>query len=218
MKLLRKQEKKLFKKWNIETSNFVKDGIVSENDYRSATLKVLLILKEANDKDGGGWDLTEHVRQRPRWQTWNTVTRWMIGILRLKEIINWQEISKINEAQRKKYLKSLAIINLKKIPGGGSSKNKEIMASAKKYSKLLNQQFNLYKPHIVICGGTGMIVKEIIDLGKNCNWQYSTRGVHYCSFGNNQHLFRYYHPQSRYPKSLKYYGLIDAIKEAKGYS
>lgn len=79
MNLIQKQDA-LVEEWEIEDSEFVKDGVVSEQDYLVANLKVLLILKEANDKGGGGWDLTEHIRERPSWQTWNTATRWMIGI------------------------------------------------------------------------------------------------------------------------------------------
>lgn len=43
-------------------------------------LKLMIILKEVNDRHGGGWDLRKFLRDGARDQTWNNITRWVRGI------------------------------------------------------------------------------------------------------------------------------------------
>ena len=69
--------------------DLVRDGVVSEPDYMECDISTLLILKEVNDQGGGGWDLREYIRNGPRSSTWNTVTRWMIGISNLNSTLSW---------------------------------------------------------------------------------------------------------------------------------
>ncbi|MEP1306944.1 MAG: hypothetical protein ABJK11_03640 [Balneola sp.] len=206
-------EEELFKDWEQRHSSFVKDGIVSESDYLSSNKKVLLILKEVNFKRGESWDLRKYITDKPRGKTWNIVSFWIKGIQNLDKSFDWKSLKKIKKSERAEFLKSIVVINLKKTAGGGSSNRKEIKRFAQNDHKYLIQQFNLYKPDIVICCGTGNIVKEI-NLCGLFEWKRTNRGIKYGEFDKGRFVYSFYHPQARYPNHFKYYMLIDAIKES----
>ena len=206
-------EQNLFNEWRKIHPNLVLDGMVNHEKYIQSNPRVLLILKEVNDLGGGNWDLRNFLLKGGRWQTWNTVTRWLIGIDNLNREVSWQEISKIDDKLRIEELQRLCVINLKKSPGGSSSEMDEIEQIALSDKKLLNQQFKLYKPNIIICGGTGNIVTEILEPVKLNNWKETKRGVSYNQIDNECYLFSYYHPQARIKESFLYYGILDAIRE-----
>lgn len=218
MKTIREQEEALFSEWERERSYLVRDGVVDEQSYVSSTSRVLLVLKEVNDENGGGWDLREYLRKGARWQTWNTVTRWIKGIQQLERDVPWSELGSPDEKMRQEYLRTLCVMNLKKSPGGASADHQEVRAVARDGRRFLNRQFALYDPDIVICGGTSDIFIEIIDFDKKPGWRLSTRGLRYWEFAPDKYLLRYYHPQVRYPAPFLYYGLLDAIREVNGHT
>ena len=57
---------------------------------------------------------------------------------------------------RKETLKSICSMNLKKTPGGSSTKPAELKF-AKEDGNFIQKQYNLYNPDITICGGTGFV-------------------------------------------------------------
>ncbi|XWN38179.1 MAG: hypothetical protein ROO71_04425 [Balneola sp.] len=206
---IRSKEDALFDEWSEKYPSFVRDGVISENAYENSKLKILLILKEVNDKGGGGWDLRNYVSEKPRGMTWNMVSYWVKGILDLEKSFDWKCLKETKKSDRAEYLQSIAVMNLKKTPGGGSSDEKEIREFTQDDREYLSKQFNLYNSDIVICCGTGKFVKEIIEV----DWKKTTRGIKYGEFENNKYIYSFYHPQARYPNHFKYYMLIDAIKE-----
>lgn len=209
------KEEQLFSEWKnrYPSQAVVKDGVVFEEDYNSSEKKILFILKEVNDEGGGGWDLRQFVKLGARGQTWNTITRWVKGIRELDRNIKWEEIKKIDNSERMLALSSVAAVNLKKVPRGGSSKKDEIKKAATMNRDLLNRQFELYDPDITICCGTGRIVKTELDICSEIDWKKTSRAITYGTYNRGKHIFRFYHPQARYPGHFKYYMLIDAIKE-----
>ena len=111
------QENTLFKEWSNKRDHFVTDGVVSEEDYKTSQIKLCFVLKEVNDPgpDGGGWDLREFIRDGARPQTWDNLTRWIIGIRGIDSDIKWSELENIEESDRKQTLLSICAMNLKKI-------------------------------------------------------------------------------------------------------
>ncbi len=96
---------------------------MKKNTFESK-IKLLFVLKEVNS-DVGGWDLREYLGERnERPQTWNNITRWVMGIRSLKEDLHWEKLEKIDTKLRIKTLKSIAAINLKKSPGGHTANEK----------------------------------------------------------------------------------------------
>jgi hypothetical protein len=60
------QEKELFDRWReslpvSERTKFVTDGAVDPTIFNRSAPKILLLLKEVNDPDGGGWCLREYL-------------------------------------------------------------------------------------------------------------------------------------------------------------
>lgn len=212
------RERSLFEKWSQTCPDLVCDGVVDGQAYLKADPQVLLVLKEVNDKNGGGWDLRKFIRNGARGQTWNNVTRWMTGIRNLDRDLPWSEVKKVGVTDRREKLRSLCVMNLKKSPGGTSSNAKEIHAAALKYRSLINSQFNLYNPDLVICGGTAKTFSTVINYGRDLDWKRTRRGVRYCEPVPGQHIVDYFHPQARYRASMLYYCLVDAVREIKGYT
>ena len=131
---IRELEEKLFDEWqekekleyNIENKKiFVRDGLVDEESYFKAPVKILYLLKEVNggDKD---WDLREFIRGGGQAYTWNNITRWTKGIFRYSEELNWSSLEEINEDSRKETLKHIIVVNLKKISGGHTTDYKKL--------------------------------------------------------------------------------------------
>ena len=208
------QEEQLFRRWRRRRPRFVPDGIVDEQAYKSRIPRILFIMKEVNGTRPG-FDLREFLRKPVRPQTWDNVTRWITGINSLKRDIPWRELAEISEAHRAKMLRSVAVMNVKKTPGGHTSREIELLTYAREDADLLREQFNLYKPDLVICCGAivAKIAGVILSIGEPSEWPTTTRGVSYRPIQNRGHILQYAHPEARVDDSLIYYGLIDAIRE-----
>lgn len=208
----------LFEKWSKTKNGFVTDGIINEDEWNKSNPKILFILKEANDTDGGGWDLREFISQGGRPHTWDNIARWTYGIKNLDRVILWDEIREISEDFRRKCLQSICVVNLKKYPGGHTTNNSDLAKESESDKQFLIEQFNLYsQSDIIICCGT--IVLKLFHSNVNnfpdFEWKTSSKGINYHQIGENKYLFEYLHPEVRVGKfnNILFYGLIDSIKE-----
>ena len=95
-------------------SNFIPDGIVNYEIYNDRSVKVLYILKEVNG--GKDWDLRSFLRNGGDWRTWNNIVRWQFGIEGEEVEKSFNNIEKVTQNIRKRYLNKIAVINLKKNP------------------------------------------------------------------------------------------------------
>ncbi|MFA7578455.1 MAG: hypothetical protein WC002_10360, partial [Candidatus Muiribacteriota bacterium] len=206
-----KEHEKLLEDWKKSCGDsFVKDGVVNNEEYKKSNPKILIVLKEVNDPEGGGWDLRKDFLSKgaPRYGfAWNNVTRWINGI---NYLINYKKIplyykenfeESYNEEYRKFFLNKIAVMNLKKTPGKSSSNIEEIERFAESNSDFLKRQFELINPDIVICGGTGEIFKKIIGL-KDEDWERSIRGEYYLKTSDNKLILHHYHPGARIASNL----------------
>lgn len=180
-----------------------------------SSLKVMFVLKEVNDPDGGNWDLREFISEGARSQTWNNITRWNFGIQNMNKTINWKEIKDINEGQRKEFLKSICAINLKKSPGIHTTNNKELSEIANEDKEFLKKQFNIYSPNLIICCGSvvSSLLHDLIEFSKKPDWNMTARGIWYHEYQKNKYIIQYSHPEARVADCLLYYGLLDAVNE-----
>ena len=207
-----RSEERLFKNWEESRVGFVRDGVVSERHYLSASTKIAFILKEVNDLDGGGWDLREFVFDGGRPQTWDNVSRWVHAIWNLPEIENWDFYEQISPEFRRETLKNICVMNLKKSPGTHTTNYKSLRSVAREDSQFIKNQFALYEPEITICGGTAELFKEIVD-HSNIEWQITSRGVWWYESDLGKYVISFSHPETRVQSSLLLYGLVDAISE-----
>jgi hypothetical protein len=209
------KEQELFNRWRQSRLEFVPDGIVDEELYLASSPKILFVMKEVNSEGNSDWDLRDFIRDGARPQTWDNVTRWVIGIRRLPEDIQWQELKDITEEQRREQLKSICVMNLKKSPGSHTTNKNELAEAALKDKDFLNEQFYLYNPDLVICGGdvTCDRFQESVQLKYDEKWTITKRGVWFTKFNGNKILVSFVHPEARVDDHLKYYGLVDAVRE-----
>jgi hypothetical protein len=209
------KENLLFGEWRKDREEFVSDGLVDEASYINCDLKLMFVLKEVNDPDGGGWDLRKFVREGGRPQTWDNVTRWVKGIRGLPSEIEWNELSEITEVKRRDILRSICAINLKKTPGGHTTDNQSLWGVSNKDKEFFRKQFSLYKPDIIIgCGSaTTDLLYSLVDFGTDPIWMMTTRGIWYHEYLPGKFVISYAHPEARVADCLLYYGLIDALRE-----
>ena len=219
MNRVAEKEDRLFEAWASRHESFVRDGIVDADEYARSPVKLLFILKEVNDPGGGGWDLRQFLRDGGRASTWNTVTKWVEGIHRLPCIVPWSEVSiRVDQDRRKRALRKIAVVNLKKEPGGGEADDDKVREAAQRDRELISAQLSLYAPDYVICCGT--LVADLLfgaePIGvyplNDKDWKSTRRGVRYSLVDSTPHI-AYHHPQARMPGELVHYGLIDAVAE-----
>lgn len=209
-------EDALFSRWAIRHAGFVKDGAVDAQAYWASNPRLLFILKEVNATNRGGWDLREFVRDGGRTQTWNNITRWTEGI-RLaynhpQADMHWTQLARISEDRRRKTLRSIAAMNLKKSPGSHTSNTHELHQVAQQDRAFLREQFDLYKPDVVVCCGSSVAL-EASKILKIPKWQQSSRGVEYAIYNSECTVFSYCHPEARVADQLLFYGLFDSVRE-----
>lgn len=204
------REEELFDRWRGRRKPFISDGLVDPKKYVASNPKIVFVLKEVNDPGGKEeWDLRSFLRKGGRGRTWNNVVRWALGMQNFT-CRSWRQYKSISAAQRKEVLTSIGVINVKKTPGGASSKSEEIKSIARNDSDLLEEQIELYKPNYLICCGR---VGHLLPRFQKLDWCTTERGVDYCKLAENRFAVAYYHPQVRWPNHLLFFTLMDAIDE-----
>ncbi len=210
-------EEQLFARWRESRADLVPDGVVNEQAYLRSDPKVLFVLKEVNDRHGSLRDLRDFLKRGGKGPTWNPIARWITGIRRLPERTPLQDVEKkIGETFRIQALQSIAAMNLKKSPGGGSTEYPRLEAAATEDADLLAEQFLLYDADLVICCGDS--VDKLVDkfrLDEGRAWQSTTSGVRYKEYKEGKFIISSAHPQVRRRKDLLFYGLVDTIAELR---
>lgn len=203
------QQNRLFREWREDRPGMVTDGVVDESAYLNSKIRILYLLKEVNG--GMDWDLCQFVASGGRAQTWDNITRWTYGIRNLEQDIRWEALSSISEEQRKEVLKSICVVNVKKLSGGHTSDLKQIHGAARQDSQRLKAQLSIYHPDLIICCGTdGVYFNEIYQYQPE--WKMTSRGIWYVK-EPDRIVMSYSHPEARVRDCLLYYGLVDAVRE-----
>lgn len=213
------KENELFEEWVKDRKDLVKDGVIDERSYKDTDIRILFVLKEVNDPGGGKWDLREFVRGGALRQTWDNITRWVMGIRNLDKNLDWEkELTTITPEQRKEILKSVCVMNIKKSPGGYITDNELLARIEDEDKEYLKKQFSLYDPDIIICCGssTNFIFNSLIGLAEESDWKMTSRCISFHEFLPKKYLISFAHPEARVQDCLLYYGLIDAVKEIRG--
>lgn len=220
---IQEQENLLFSKWkkimNLDKDKFfVEDGIVDEESWNNAPLKILYLLKEANGAEEE-WDERVYLKNYTadnitKSQTIDAIIKWQFGLVDTI-VSDWIEVqykTSIKETQQK-LLSQICLVNIKKIAGKASVDIDEFNKyfSNQNNIEFLRQQLSFYKPDIVIsCGVSGWLCK--IYNWKN-NWNCTNRGIKYCIHDDIIYL-DFWHPNNRgVSRNVLYYTLVDAIKD-----
>jgi hypothetical protein len=163
-KELEAKEKELTAKINAINSGTegllpVVDGIINIEKYVNARIKILWILKEPHDEwvtvkntglpRNGGWDLAHDVYDK---LTVKDLPKKGLIVARRVMEVTYRILPEAENALEA--FKSIAYINIKKIPGGSYSVQEEIEQAYNEHKGLLKEQIETYEPEIVLCGNT----------------------------------------------------------------
>jgi hypothetical protein len=191
---------------------------VNPHKYFKSPYKILWILKEANDTEAneegiiGDWDLrgliSKGITEYPKWKrTYLPIVYSVWGIF--NDFCQWENMDDYDNANEMlDVLQNIAIINIKKMPGGAKSSDTVISKAYQMFKDILLQQIAVYEPEIIIFGGT--IHHFMVDLG------ISSETIDENSFQikNDQILIKNYHPNQRSIKQKEYCNrIINSVKE-----
>lgn len=211
---------KLFSVWklkdashdiNHDADGFIRDGIINPSTWFYSNCRPLFILKEAYNGNGSNdsWDLCEWIRSDlervSKINTWMTISLWAQGIIHT-DVETLHHLP--NEDEQKKtgvfYLDKIAIVNLRK-SGGQKTSNHAVLKEYVDFDKFeLRDEIGFIQPTVIICGGTFRYLSDIF--GENLVWIGDDP---YINLNNTNILvLDYYHPACRFPKLMKYYGLV----------
>jgi hypothetical protein len=213
MQMIKLDEDKLFEEWSQQRPGFVADGVVDETAYKKSECKLLFVLKEVNDPDGGEWDLREFLRECKRPQTWDNIARWVHGIRNINNVPEWNFYKEIDDNFRINTLRSICAVNLKKSPGGHTADNGSIWHVMQQDQQYLKKQLSFYSPDLVVCCGTGDMFHWVLSQGgDDYIWKTTSRGVYHFDW-NGIPVLAFPHPEARIPSNILTYAFIDAAKE-----
>ena len=195
----------------------VPDGIVNAEKYASARLKVLWVLKEANDeKDKGEWSFINFLsngkfKGYPKWKsTYSLLLRVMHGVF--NEFPEWGALPNVDKIDPKIF-ESMAYINLKKIPGGSRANPVKITKAYQQSKELILKQIEAFKPDVVIfCGMTMHLLSADLGIEKNAI-DKSCKYAHCAKVKSTIYINTYHPAQRRIKHRVHYEAIIEACKK-----
>jgi len=218
-------EDELFADWFKRDPDVLRDGMFNADKYRAANPRILYVLKEPWMVDiPTDRNLLKTVENGDVAPTWTNITRWTIALQKFTagEFPVWREdLETITDHDRQKALQNIAIMDLKKTPGGTTSDMVEVAEWAIKNNERLCRQLSIYNPDIIICGGSrvcDILRDNVCKISEK--WRITKRGIYYFwyygSNGGKIPVIDFVHPQQRNTKnSLLTYALIDAWSELR---
>jgi hypothetical protein len=196
--ITRRQEEQSNKSQN----GYVIDGVINPEKYAEANLRLLWVLKEAN-LEGETWSYLKHYRDKEWFSKFNgsniTLRRIIYtsyGILRAPND-QWSDLPWSNDDKCFDALQELAIMNIKKVPGGNQSNPDTIANAYQENRELLQRQIKVYDPEVVIFGNTMKCV-ELSDFDglETAQKQVSEGNNHYYDTGKKLYIHAW-HPACR---------------------
>jgi len=122
---------------------------------------------------------------------WRTLARWRYALLN-----GFAEFDRIKKNYTSSAaLLSVAIMNLKKTPGGSKAQSKKIGEFAKRNRDYVIREIELISPQVIICGGVGLILKEVINPAGD--WRNTAKGLRYFHW-NGIPVLDYKHPSHHF--------------------
>lgn len=216
----RQELQSLFAQWQQETGlsfkgkTFSPDGIVNPDIWFSEANKtrILFVLKETNR-----WcDLCEYVVREidVKWQTWNNVSRWSYMLRHVhdqsfEEI--WQRVKHIDDGKRIHNLSRVALVNVKKRPGGKATDKEEMIEAFERHNQMyLLREIELFG-HIdyIICCGKG-VAHCLSQCYGGLDWKNNHRTAR---TPDGALVIDFAHPQSREKKKDLFKRLYDIVSQ-----
>lgn len=210
------QLNKLFVEWKKQYSaseNFVKDGVINENKYEAAKIKVLVITKEPNDPDKQAIDFREWWNEDELYFAFsNRIAEWSYGIL--NKFPSYDEIwSGTGSNKALDAIQHIAFMNVKKSGGLGSSVQKIINKYIERDFSFIHKQIKIIDPEIIIIGMSWERTVEL--LFPKINWINSGYATYIGKY-ENAVVIDFYHPSARNGVAASY-SLLQNIIQSKPF-
>lgn len=203
----------------IRDCHFVIDGVIDPEKYLNAKYRVLWILKEANS-DNDSWSYLENFKRKEWLEKYglsNPTLRKVIyttyGILRNSE---WSDIPSANEEAAFNSLQEIALINIKKMPGGSVAENNTIQEAYNEDHDLLKKQIEAYDANIVIFGGSFKYFQKTDFKGlESAEKEITELGNHYYNTGEKLYI-NSWHPSATNNTDKNY--VLDIVQIVKKWA
>jgi hypothetical protein len=209
-------ERLLFKRWRTQLGGerFYEDGAFQPSVFVKTRPRIVFLMKEVNaDPKGGEWTLREVVGTGKYGCTWNMIAYWTRGIL--NGGVAWGEIDWADAAFRTEMLAQVAIVNLHKGAGTGSSDPDMLWRTALRDRQFLREQIDIYKPDLLVSCGTAHIARAALFEDYGGDWRQASTGLQWCLVGSPTiPLVATYHPQARKSGQIVYEHLVEGLKSA----
>ena len=130
---------------------FYADGVVDYERWSALPdgKHIVVLLKETNGLHGSLVEFLYHGGSKTYYRTWNNVARWANMIL---NGTYWEFVPK---SLLDDMVRNIAVVNLKKCPGGAIASSKAVRQAARQDADRLKRQIQLYEPGIILTGGWG---------------------------------------------------------------
>ena len=195
--------------------SFNEDGIVNPDAWFQLPerKRILFVLKETHDDGRENWSLTDFLNRDDFWkgrdrQIWRRAAEWTKGLLATDVQLPIEPYHRLEDADIQQQIQRIAVLNLKKSPGGNSAKSEEIAAYTASDIDLIEREIEIIDPYIILFGGTFEYFKQAY---KKINLQM-TDDLHCCHgmlAGRDRLFIDYWHPANRYPPIVMYYGITN---------
>lgn len=217
-----------FAKWRQQTRNAIKtfhaDGIIHEPTYAKAKVKLCYLMKEPNnppkDDFGAKFDFREWWRDQPIKGTFTArIAEWSYGIL--NDFPTYDAIWTMDEGRAvQEVRKSIALVNVKKTGGAGSTKFDTYMralgASDKQQAilaELVREELRIIAPDVIIMGLTWEPLRKL--LFPDVQWQPTGYTVEVGQW-EGRTLIDFYHPSARNAPAAAYC-LLEKVMESAAF-
>ncbi len=189
------------------------DGALDLEYYLNCPLKILWLMKEPYDDEGGkggGWSFSIAIKEDEDFKyrlvkgsaraTWQPVVYTSFGIL--NNFMNFEDMNYIRDNhEMPKIIKNIAWVNIQKLPSknGTRTNGADISEAYINYKSHIHQQIELLQPNIIICASTMDLIRNDFELQE----MKSFESINYCL--KNRTLFiDAYHPAQTTIKRDKY--------------
>lgn len=206
----------------------ISDGIIDIERYFNSKYRILWILKEPYDDFddqgnpiGGNWALNDVIRGKEKFSEFEGGRRTYLPMIYtswgiLNDFQLWGEMGSVHsDSSMLDALKSVAYINVKKLPGYKTSQPGVIEAAYKENKDVLLQQIETYSPDIIIGGST--LYMFFKDLGLSDSDFIHVDSVDYTIKDNRIYICAYHPSSFRVKEEMYCDDIIKAVKVwAKG--
>ena len=188
---------------------FVRDGIINEKLYQTATPKILFVMKEPNNPEQNPGDFREWWKDKIKYTFSYQITEWSFGLLN-----NFPQFDDIwaKKDTALNAIQHIALMNIKKSGGGGNSKYNRMIEHVNMNFDFLHRQISIISPDIIIMGTSWNELRN--GLFPNIEWVKSGYDI-FIGKHNKTKVIDYYHPSSRTAPAAAYSLLQNIVSSDK---